>query len=153
MKDVGGKLTACIYKCEPYDLVFDPGTQVCVFEIDAPPGTCFDTPPPNSTTTPPMTTTTTTTTTPRSTTTTPTTTPRSTTTTPTTTTGDCPACQCTYVGEMLPYPGDCHKYYRCLKDAGGEFYVELYTCGDWVFDPNQASCTWPEQAAADLCNE
>merc|ERR1712018_361801 len=124
---------------------------VCNNKDTAPPGTCSDTPtgptekPTTSTTPTPQKPTTTTekptTTTPKPTTTTPkptTTTPKPTTTTqkPTTTTPS-PARDCTYVGEKLPYPGDCHKYYLCLKDDGSShFHVVPFTCKEWVYDPN-----------------
>merc|ERR1712141_603894 len=136
-----------------HDLVFDPNTKSCVKEDAAPPGTCFDT-----STLPPTATTPTTTTTPTTmptTTTTPTTMP--TTTTPTTTTTTTPATTgpsslCEYEGQKLPFPGDCHKYYRCAKQPNGEFEVEIFNCGDWVFDQNQGSCVWPG-IDNDLCPE
>merc|ERR1719414_465354 len=86
-----GTLSACFYKCNPTDLIFDPQTELCENQDQAPPGTCFDTPstlmPPTdpTTTTPKPTTTTVTTTTPTTTSTTTTTTTTVTTTTPTTT--------------------------------------------------------------------
>ena len=39
----GKPLVPCIYKCWPYDLVFDPNTKSCVKEPQAPPGTCYAT--------------------------------------------------------------------------------------------------------------
>ena len=51
-------LNACFYKCDPVSLIFDPQTEMCMNQDQAPPGTCFDTP---STLMPPTTTTTTTT--------------------------------------------------------------------------------------------
>ncbi|TRY78221.1 hypothetical protein TCAL_15316, partial [Tigriopus californicus] len=46
--DFDGPLMPCIYKCSPYDLIFSPNEGVCVLEIEAPPGICFDTPLPPS---------------------------------------------------------------------------------------------------------
>lgn len=150
---VDGKLNPCPYKCKPYDLVFDPNTQVCAKEDQAPPGTCFDTPSSPSPTSPspsptePITTPNTTPTTPTPTTTTPTTT----TSTSTTTSSYSPASECEYQGQKLPYPGDCHKYYLCTFQGLASFSVTVYNCGDFVYDPNTMSCTWPEQAADNLC--
>jgi hypothetical protein len=152
-----GPLLPCIYWCNPCDLVFDPNTKVCVFEPEAPPGTCFSTPtkPPTTPepttpepTTPEPTTPEPTTTSTSTTTTTPITTPTSTT-TPTTTPTTPPPYPCTYDGENIPYPGNCHWYYRCRLEGDG-FEVDLFDCGDWVFDPHQGTCTWPEHGD-DLC--
>ena len=55
------------------------------------------------------------------------------------------------LGEELPYPGDCHKYYVCLKGDYGGLHVAVFDCGDWVFDPNTESCTLPGEAVDDLC--
>merc|ERR1712212_295756 len=58
-----------------------------------------------------------------------------------------------YEGQKLPYPGDCHKYYRCIKSTipGHDFEADVYTCGDWAFDPNQSSCVW-DDIDNDLCD-
>merc|ERR1711956_91825 len=131
----------CIYKCKPVDLVFDPNTKSCTKEDQAPPGTCYTTPPittpivPTDPPTEPIT---------------PTTTP---TTTPATTTTEWPWNNvCDYEGQKLPYPGDCHKYYRCMASDvdGHEFDVEVFDCGDWAFDPAQGSCVW-DDIDNDLC--
>jgi len=46
--------------------------------------------------------------------------------------------------EVNAYPGDCHKYYRCLDmDGDGILDVTVYNCGDDVFDPNVLSCVDP----------
>merc|ERR1719266_2922024 len=47
-------LVPCVYKCKPFDLVFDPNTKSCVKEDQAPPGTCYTTStrPPDTTPTP-----------------------------------------------------------------------------------------------------
>merc|ERR1711963_816387 len=134
----------CIYKCVPHDLVFDPNTKSCVKEDSAPPGICYNTPP---RTTPLVPTTTTQPTEPPTTSTDPPTDPP---TTSTSTTG--PSDQCTYDGQKLSYPGDCHKYYRCEQQNDGSFKVRVYDCGDWAFDPNQGSCVWPGMDN-DLCPE
>ena len=58
-----------------------------------------------------------------------------------------------FEGQKLPYPGDCHKYYICLanENGDGKFHVEVFDCDTWVYDPNTGSCTWPEEAADELC--
>ena len=59
------------------------------------------------------------------------------------------------IGQKLPYPGNCHDYYVCFADGNGSdhFHVQVFSCGDdWVYDPNTGSCTWPEEAADDLCD-
>jgi len=62
---------------------------------------------------------------------------------------------CEYEGQKLPYPGDCHKYYRCVKSTvdGHEFEVEVFDCGDWAFDPNQGSCVWEGIDGGQLCGD
>ncbi|TRY63193.1 hypothetical protein TCAL_02085 [Tigriopus californicus] len=51
---------------------------------------------------------------------------------------------CTTHNEYLPYPGDCHKYYRCVdSDGDGVFDIEVYNCGDFVYDPNSSACVDP----------
>merc|ERR1711936_1433775 len=157
-KEEGKPLLPCPHKREPYDLVFDPFNGVCNNKDTAPPGTCYDTPtgptnPPTKSTTPmpkPTPTTPKRTTSKR-------TTPKRTTTTPkpTTTpklTTPSPAADCTYVGEKLPYPGDCHKYYLCLKaDGSSHFHVVPFTCKKWVYDPNAYSCVASSKATENLC--
>merc|ERR1711997_1296909 len=131
-------LLPCPHKCEPYDLVFNPMNGVCNNKDTAPPGTCFDTP------TSPMPTSSSPTTKPTTPTPTPTPTPKSTT--------PNPAKPCTYVGEKLPYPGDCHKYYLCLKDTpSSPFHVQAFTCKQWVYDPNAYSCVASSKATDNLC--
>ena len=54
----------------------------------------------------------------------------------------------------MPFPGNCHDYYVCFEDGNGSgnFHVQVFNCGEtWVYDPNTGSCTWPEEAADDLC--
>jgi len=70
-----------------------------------------------------------------------------------TTPGPNPAEDCDFDGQKLPFPGNCHDYYVCFADANGGFTVQVFSCGtDWVYDPNTGSCTWPEEAADDLCD-
>ena len=143
--EAGKPMVPCVYKCKPFDLVFDPNTKSCVKEDQAPPGTCYTTstrPPTGTTPTKPPTT-------PKPT--TPTTKP-TVPTTMSTTTPWWPGVDCEYEGQKLPYPGDCHKYYRCIKGTtpGHDFDVEVFTCGDWAFDPNQGSCVWDDMEN-DLC--
>merc|ERR1711963_384615 len=159
--DATAQLKPCPHWWNPRALVFDPNTQSCVAFDQAPPGVCYDTPSTTpepastteyvSTTTPFVPTTEEETTTPE-----PTTTQEPTTTTTTaapTTTPDASA-DCEFDGQKLPYPGNCHKYYVCFEDGNGSgnFHVQVFECGgDWVYDPNTGSCTWPEEAADDLC--
>merc|ERR1712038_1331330 len=158
--DASAKLKPCPHWCEPRSLVFDPNTQSCVKFDQAPPGVCYDTPStpdPTSPTTEYVSTTPEPTTEMKTTTPEPTTTPKPTTTTTTaalTTTQD-PAIDCEFDGQKLPYPGNCHDYYVCFADGNGSdhFHVQVFSCGDdWVYDPNTGSCTWPEEAADDLCD-
>jgi len=177
--DASGDLKPCPHWCEPKELVFDPNTQVCVkFDI-APPGICYDTPstspePVSPTTAEPTSAAPTTDaptteapttaepttaepTTPKPTTAEPTTaeptTPKPTTTEKATTPGPDPAEDCDFDGQKLPFPGNCHDYYVCFGDENGKFTVQVFSCGDdWVYDPNTGSCTWPEEAADDLCD-
>merc|ERR1711963_3550 len=124
-----GEVRPCIYKCKPYDLVYDPNTKSCVNYDQAPPGTCFTTStrPTEPTATPK-----------------PTPSPTPEPTPEPTTTPPGPEVDCEYEGQKLPYPGDCHKCYRCFTNPDDSFYVEVFTCGDWAFDPNQGSCVWPD---------
>jgi len=120
------------YDCDPKFLIFNPLTEQCEYAESAPPGLCQDTPD-GSTTMPPTTTT-----------------------IPTTTTVPncwiCPGCTCDATvdidGFFKPYPGNCHWYYECVHNPDDP-YCEWsskgpYDCGDWAFNPEQSSCTWPE---------
>jgi len=61
---------------------------------------------------------------------------------------------CSEHNEMLPYPGDCHRYFRCILQADGTFGTQIFNCGDWVFDPNTSACVDPNLPGNDLiCNE
>jgi len=52
---------------------------------------------------------------------------------------------CTEHGQRLPDPTDCHMYYRCLDpDGDGVFDIDEYSCGEWIFDPNQLTCVDPD---------
>jgi len=128
------------YDCAPLSLIFDPLIEQCVQEENAPPGICQDTP--NDTTTPAPT--------PSPTTARPTTTTEAPSTTPRNC-WICPGCTCSsadYDGFFKPHPDNCHWYYQCVhhpNDPECEWTSEgPYDCGDWAFNPNQASCTWPE---------
>jgi len=64
---------------------------------------------------------------------------------PTTTTAehDCDEVGCKEDGDLTPYPGDCHKYYKCVYDKDGRnCHLEGHTCGTWWFDPMVKSCGW-----------
>merc|ERR1719166_240466 len=47
-----------------------------------------------------------------------------------------------------PYPGNCHWYYECVHQPNDPYCEWIskgpYDCGDWAFNPEQSSCTWPE---------
>merc|ERR1712223_1250334 len=151
--DQTATLKPCPHWCEPRSLVFDSNTQVCVKYDQAPPGICFDTPstidPTEPTTEPAPTTTPEPTTTAE-----PTTTPEPTSPTEPPTTTPNAAEDCDFDGQKLPFPGNCHDYYVCFEDGNGSgnFHVQVFNCGEtWVYDPNTGSCTWPEEAADDLC--
>jgi len=52
---------------------------------------------------------------------------------------------CTEHGQRLPDPTDCHMYYRCVDpDGDGVFDIDEYSCGEWIFDPNQLTCVDPD---------
>ena len=56
-----------------------------------------------------------------------------------------PTQDCAEHGQRLPDPTDCHVYYRCADpDGDGAFDVDEYSCGEWVFDPNQLTCVDPQ---------
>jgi len=74
-----------------------------------------------------------------------------TTTAPPTTTPNPGPNECTEDLDVIPYPGDCHKYYMCLAKENGDGYdLKEFTCGDWVFDPNTDACTDPNLPSNDL---
>jgi len=123
------------YDCNPHYLIFNPLTEVCEYPESAPPGLCQDTPDGSTTTT----------------------TPKPTTTNaPTTTTIPdcwiCPGCTCDSTvdidGFFKPYPGNCHWYYECVHQPDDPYCEWIskgpYDCGDWAFNPEQSSCSWPE---------
>merc|ERR1712198_413541 len=66
----------------------------------------------------------------------------------------CDGCTCdestAIEGFFKPHPESCHWYYQCVhnpNDPECEWSsIGPYDCGDWVFNPEQASCTWPELA-------
>ena len=61
---------------------------------------------------------------------------------------------CTEHMETLPYPGDCHRYYRCFdSDGDGTFTTQIYNCSNsWAWDPNTQSCVDPGLPAnCNLC--
>jgi len=132
------------HDCVPYSLIFNPLTENCELEETAPPGLCQDTP----------TTAKGDTTTPIATTPEPATTEKPTP-APTTTPRDCWICDgCTcdasvdLDGFFKPHPDNCHWYYQCVHnpdDPECEWSsIGPYDCGDWAFNPEQASCAWPE---------
>jgi len=66
----------------------------------------------------------------------------------TTPSGDLP---CNGDGEVNAYPGNCHWYYRCSDPEGnGKYHVQVFDCGDDVFDPNNLSCIDPGLPGNDL---
>merc|ERR1711970_20985 len=62
----------------------------------------------------------------------------------------CP-CSAADTGWFLPYPCNCHWYYQCLKD-GNNWNPKMFDCGEWVFDPHQEACIWPELAPPEMCD-
>jgi len=81
----------------------------------------------------------------------PTTTTTTTMRTTTTTSHHVPGLPCNADNEVNAYPGDCHKYYRCMDpDHDGVYEVVVYDCGDDVFDPNVLSCVDPGLPGQDL---
>merc|ERR1712212_1301655 len=66
----------------------------------------------------------------------------------------CDGCTCdestAIDGFFKPHPESCHWYYQCVhnpNDPECEWSsIGPYDCGVWVFNPEQASCTWPELA-------
>merc|ERR1711973_554562 len=74
---------------------------------------------------------------------------------PTTTTAehDCDEVGCKEDGDLTPYPGDCHKYYKCVYDDNGACHLESHTCGTWWFDPMVKTCGWEPLPGNDhLCS-
>lgn len=72
----------------------------------------------------------------------------------TTTTAEhqCNEVNCRGDGDLVSYPGDCHKYYKCVYEADGSCHVELHTCHSQWFDPIVDSCGWNPQPGNDnLC--
>ena len=45
------------------------------------------------------------------------------------------------------------RYYRCSDpDGDGVFDIDEYSCGDFIFDPNQLTCVDPDLPGnEDLC--
>lgn len=78
--------------------------------------------------------------------------------------------QCKEHNEVFPYPGDCHRYFRCklngdhfdvtvgyLKNESKNItiksFLQIYTCGDDAFDPNINACVDAQLPANEhLCN-
>ena len=56
--------------------------------------------------------------------------------------GDCSIEGCEEDGDLLPYPGNCHWYYRCQipGENGEDCTLQTFDCGDFFFDPNTSSC-------------
>lgn len=57
---------------------------------------------------------------------------------------------CTEDLDVIPFPGDCHKYFMCMAKPGGGYNLQEFTCGDWVFDPNIDACTDPNLPSNDM---
>ncbi len=59
---------------------------------------------------------------------------------------------CRYDGETYAYPGGkCHLYYMCLPDGNGSYEIELFDCGNLIYDPAEGSCVFPTDSTNDLC--
>lgn len=51
---------------------------------------------------------------------------------------------CKEANEVLPMPGDCHKYYICIPtEVNGIFDIVQFDCQKYVFDPNIEACVDP----------
>ena len=67
---------------------------------------------------------------------------------------DCDEVGCKENGDLTAYPGDCHKYYKCIFDDSGKCHLEQYTCDSWFFDPMTDSCGWePLPGDEHLCKQ
>lgn len=59
------------------------------------------------------------------------------------TTVELPSCEevdCKGNGDLTSYPGDRHKYFKCVYQDGVGCFLEEHSCGDWFFDPTTDSC-------------
>merc|ERR1712200_275358 len=59
------------------------------------------------------------------------------------TTVELPSCEevdCKGNGDLTSYPGDRHKYFKCVYQDGVDCFLEEHSCGDWFFDPTTDSC-------------
>merc|ERR1712038_2041222 len=54
-------------------------------------------------------------------------------------------------GWFKAYPCNCHWYYQCNK-VGNGWNPAMFDCGEWVFDPHQEACIWPELAPPEMCD-
>ena len=43
------------------------------------------------------------------------------------------------------------RYYQCNK-VGNDWNPKMFDCGEWVFDPHQEACIWPELAPPEMCD-
>jgi len=65
---------------------------------------------------------------------------------------NCEEVGCQGNGDLTAYPGDCHKYYKCVYEADGSCHLEEHTCHTWWFDPIVDACGWEPQPGNDnLC--
>ncbi len=62
-----------------------------------------------------------------------------------------PGDECEYDGETYAYPGDCHLYYICLPGEDGSYIIEVFDCGDLIYDPAEGSCVFPSDGTNELC--
>merc|ERR1712088_1178441 len=54
-------------------------------------------------------------------------------------------------GWFKAYPCNCHWYYQC-NQVGNGWNPAMFDCGEWVFDPHQEACIWPELAPPEMCD-
>lgn len=81
------------------------------------------------------------------------TTPATTMPTTTPTEHDCDEVGCKVNGDLMAYPGDCHRYYKCVYETNGSCHLDAFSCGNWWFDPMVDSCAWvPLPGHHSLCN-
>merc|ERR1712020_326043 len=61
------------------------------------------------------------------------------------------SCDTNDEGWFRAYPCNCHWYYQCNK-VGNDWNPKMFDCGEWVFDPHQEACIWPELAPPEMCD-
>merc|ERR1712002_322710 len=57
---------------------------------------------------------------------------------------DCEEVGCKASMDLVPYPGNCPQYYKCVYEDDGSCHLEEFTCSAFWFDPMEKACAWPE---------